>query len=184
MARPFRHVRCNPRESVIFAVSKKSERFFSEKYDGYAVLGILKCSERHNEALSIIQKTGLPKSLLVDNELAPGYVRLNVPTKRLINDIKVTINSEGCPNSIAITEAQKQSLERVYLMYEKDEVKFGKAKQLFLSKWNKYPHLKILSEWWDSIPISFSILPVGEVLERTNAQRFDTSLPELESQEI
>lgn len=162
---------------------KKAKDYFSDFFNGYAVLGISKKTETYNEALAIIQESGLPNSLLVDNELMPGYARINVSTQRSIGSMEfvqqVVEENEVRLKTIPISDNQIQSLKKVCTMYETDEKQLEQVKKLFMSKWNEHPHLKMLSEWWDSISVPFHILLVGHALARTNARRLDTSIPEL-----
>ena len=167
---------------------KKAKEFFADCYEGYAVVGIAKESEKYNEALLVLQEAGLPQSLLVNNELVPGYVRINTSNQNSLAKIKIdqriVMGNRLELKAVPITENQIQSLKKIWSMYEMDKEKLDHVRQLFESKWNEYPHLKMLSEWWDTITVVFHILLVGQALARTNARRFDTSIPELENLEI
>ena len=167
---------------------KKAKDYFSDFFDGYVVLGISKKSEIYDEALAVFQESGLPTSLLVDNELMPGYVRISVPTQGSIESMKfvqqVVVQHEVRLKTVPISDNQIQSLKKILSMYETDEKQLEQVKKLFESKWNEHPHLKMLSEWWDSISVPFQILFVGHALARTNARRLDTSIPELKDPEV
>ena len=54
-----------------------------------------------------------------------------------------------------------------------------KAVNAFLTEWDKYPALKKLRDFYETIPYAFTITQIGKVLAYTNAKRCDNSIPDM-----
>jgi hypothetical protein len=48
-----------------------------------------------------------------------------------------------------------------------------------MEEWNKYPNLKLVRDWWDSLPCYFTITPVGAALANAYAHGREPSVPSL-----
>ena len=162
---------------------KKLDEYYLKRLPGYSGAGICIDSEVYKNARKQLEDVGLSSSVLVQNELLEGYVRLPVVTKSAIKDItwsqRTIVDGKLSIVSTPINETEISTLESIWDMYSTD----AKAKQLanaaFMSMWDSYPSLKRLHVWWDSLPVAFKITHVGTVLAHTNARRCDKSIPEL-----
>lgn len=162
---------------------KKFDDYYPERLCGYSCAGININSEAYSNALKLLEDTRLHPSFLVPNELLEGYVRLPVVTKQEINNIvkvvKITVNGQPSTIQKPVDEKEVLALNAIWDMYSTDVEATQLAKSAFISMWDSYPSLKKLHVWWDSLPLSFTITHVGNVLAHTNARRCDESLPEL-----
>lgn len=167
-----------------FGGLKKIQQWYSEKLPGYVDAGIQKNSEAFIKAASILDGAGLPKTLLVEHELNPGFCRIPVVNLAQIKSLSLQLSGvrHGSPFTVTSTLSDEQvaSLNSIYALYSQD----GNAKQAsltkFMEEWNKRSNLKTLREWWDSIPVAFTITSAGKVLAHSNAQRCDGTLPPMD----
>lgn len=164
----------------------KLKKICSEDLSGYVDVGIEKRSERHNNAIDMLNKSNLPLSLLVDHELNDGYVRLAIPNKENIKSL-VLVLKHRCDMDILITEkqpltdAQKNTLFSIYDMYNNDENIKNQNVLKIMEKWDNLPNLKKLREWWDNMNGTVQLTSVGKVLAHSNAQRCYKDVPEFNS---
>ncbi len=170
-----------------FGSLKKIDKYYPEALSGYVDVGIDKTSENYQEAIEIVKEADLPKDILCDHELRPGYVRLRILSIDRVDLLSVTrqqkINIGGqeiiLPIHIGITDNQKESIKKIYALYSNDAELKAQNVSKFIEKWDEYDNLKNLRAWWDAIPVSYTITPVGRVLAHANAQRCDPNLPAL-----
>lgn len=162
---------------------KKIADYYSESLSGYSAAGICIDSENYKNASSILSEAGLNSSFLVPNELLDGYVKLPIVEKKEIKNLTVTRNSVVNGNLIhqqsRINEKEIEALEAVWNLYNTDAEVKKVAVSAFMDEWDRYPSLKKLRIWWDSLPLAFDITHVGTVLAHTNARRCDKNIPEL-----
>lgn len=162
---------------------KKLDEYYLERLSGYSVAGICIDSESYRKAIKQLENVGLNSSILVQNELLEGYVRLPVVTKSAIKEIILshTTIADGKLSTVTIPINDKQisALEEIWDMYSTDANVKQLANTAFMSIWDSYPSLKRLHDWWDSLRMAFSITHIGRVLAHTNARRCDKSIPEL-----
>lgn len=167
-----------------FGNFKKIEQFYSEQVDGYTCIGIAKGTDKYNNAVSLLEKSQLPNTFLVDHELLDGYVRLPVSSKTFVNSLGIinrkTINGQLKEKHFELSKEQKDVLMNIYDLYDDDGELKNKVIERFMDEWKKRKALASLCEWWDSIPILFEITAVGDVLAHSNAQRCDKSIPPME----
>ncbi|MDR2099528.1 MAG: hypothetical protein LBP40_01705 [Campylobacteraceae bacterium] len=166
-----------------FRKLKKIKQYYPEQLDGYIAAGIKKTSENYQKAIEILNKVKLPNNILVEHVLNQNYVRINVANKNEINTFSliqpIISYEERKIYRISFSDEQKNALKSIYELYIQDDNIKNKNIEQFMIKWNKFPKLKELQEWWDSIPQSFNITMVGRVLAHANAQRCDKTLPSL-----
>lgn len=167
-----------------FGNLKKIDQYYPEQLPGYVDVGIEKNSENHNRAIEIIKSHNLPTNILIEHAFNSDFLRLCVRSKDSINELSLTIPMfhDGRLINIQQTlpEVQKQAINSIYELYSNDGNKRQNNVNSLMSEWEKRPNLKILREWWDKIPTSFTITSVGKVLAHSNAQRCDKTLPPLD----
>lgn len=163
---------------------KKLDLFYAEQLDGYVCVGIKKESENYQKALSLLNSSNLPRKLLLDHELLEGYVRLPVINKKQICSLKLVnrkiVSGELVEQPVEISSGQKNTLERIYDLYDKNEEQKKVVTDNFYLEWTKRETLNLVLKWWNDIPMAFNITAVGAVLAHANAQRCDSSIPPLE----
>lgn len=156
------------------------EKGYTDVLDGIAVVGIKIDSEPYETAKTILHKNGLPyHSILIENPLKQGYVRLNVSCIKDIEDLHFQELRNGNLYSIPITKEQKKAIKSILDLYSKDNELNAEMQKNFMAEWMKHTNLSKLKEWWDQLPRAFSITSVGRVLAHANAQRCDKNLPSL-----
>lgn len=163
---------------------KKLKQYYTERLHGYVDEGINKNSENHKKAIGILLKNSLPINILVDHELNGEYVRIIVPYKEGIDSIQIMDsrieNGKMVSFASKMTALQIESVKEIYALYVKDaKVKEANLNK-FMDAWDSRSNLRVLREWWDKIPTSFTLTSVGKVLAHSNAQRCDKTLPPLD----
>lgn len=167
-----------------FGGLKKVQQYYPEILPGYIDVGIEKASENHTKALEILDGNNLPRGLLIDHSLNTDYVRIPIPNRAQIDSIslqqQVLQGGALVVVPVRLTEAQKTAINNIYDLYSQD----GGLKQnninSFIEEWDKRPNLKVLKDWWDTIPIILTITAAGKVLAHSNAQRCDERLPPMD----
>lgn len=155
--------------------------YYSEIFQGYTCVGIQKDSDDYQRAIKILNEANLPASLLVDHELNSGYVRLNVINKDNIKDITIPILVDQ--NVIQLKKATNkdvESLNKIWNMYSNNTNSKEIVKKTFMEKWDSYNSLKTVHLWWDALPNSIMITPIGKVLAHANAQRYNENIPQID----
>ena len=166
-----------------FGKFKKFEEIFIKNLDGYVCTGIKKDSEQYLQAVKILEENRITKSILVNHELNEGYVRLSIPRKTSIeekNEVRqlLNIDNDTTNNLSKISEC----LLKIYSLYDKDVNLKKTVENEFIKEWDKKTNLKKIKEWWNSIPNSFDITAVGNMLSHANAEKYVEGIPKIEQQ--
>lgn len=166
-------VRINPISRLI-----NMDNIFKSRLDGYICAGIPIDSENHSRAKEELGKVGINPVLLVENELLPGYVRIPVVSKNEICNLRFQTASG---NEVVMHDNGEiiQTLERVWDLYSTDIKLINTVNEEFRRKWLDYDSLHKVYDWWNSIPIAFTVTQVGIVLACANAKKYDNTFPDL-----
>ncbi|MBC6680328.1 LPO_1073/Vpar_1526 family protein [Zhenpiania hominis] len=159
---------------------KKFSEFYPNAFSGYTCVGIEKESELYQSAVEILKGANIPINLLVDHELNDGYVRLNVRNKNEINNITFPVLTQA--NAIGlhkVIDSEVEALYKVWDLYSNDSKLKESVKQAFMQKWNTYDTLRTVRLWWEALPHSITITPIGNVLAHANAQRRNKKVPQI-----
>lgn len=165
-----------------FGTLKKFEEYYCERLSGYVGVGIRRDSDNYAIAIAMLQKLALPETLLINHDLNEGYVRIPVTNEDEIKNIQliISLNKDIMPQRVLLTTEQKQTLHQIYALYENNESMSRDIKKKFCDEVIKRPSFNVVREWWNKIPVSFSITAVGRVLAHANAKRNDESLPDFD----
>ena len=163
---------------------KKSRDIFAERLDGYTCVGISKESDSYNTALDLLKQINFNQGILIDNELLDGYVRLKTKSKDDFLKCSVTeYDAFGNPINVRqISDSEVEIINKIFNLYEQDASKKQQVKAKFTTLWNSFEYLTKVSNWWDSLPHSISITPIGTVLAYANAQRYNEGIPKIISE--
>lgn len=159
---------------------KKFSELYPMQFNGYSCVGIPKNSDAYQKAESLLNEVNLPTTLLVEHELNADFVRLNVINKQGIKDI--TISTFIQPNVVShrkITDQEVEILNNVWDLYSNDSKLKADFKNAFMRKWDSFETLKTVRLWWEALPHSITITPVGKVLAHANAQRYNNKIPDI-----
>ncbi|MPM80870.1 hypothetical protein SDC9_127921 [bioreactor metagenome] len=167
---------------------KKLDQYYTKILSGFVDVGIDKQSENYQKATEIIKNANLPNDILCDHELIPGFVRLqiiNINRLDLLSFYRLLkIDSNGretmLKTMIEVTDSQKEAIKKIYTLYNSNSELKSQNISKFMEKWDEHENLKQLRNWWDAIPVLYTITPVGKVLAHANAQRCDPTLPALD----
>ena len=159
---------------------KKFSEYYSAIFEGYTCVGIQRDSENHTKALEILREAHLPSTLLVPHELNDGFVRLDVRDRNSIANIQLTsINQGTLVSQRTLTPTEVDALNQIWSLYTNDPKLAEQIKHAFVEKWDSYDTLSIIRSWWEALPHSFKITPIGEVLAHANAQRYSPKVPRM-----
>ena len=81
---------------------------------------------------------------------------------------------------IPCSKEEKETLHKIVSLYDKNNEKANKVLIEFYKRFDDYPALKKVHDWWDNIPNPFSITAIGRVLGHANAQQCDPEFPSLD----
>lgn len=163
-----------------FGQFKKFIDYYSDVFTGYTCVGIQNDSENYTKALEILNESHLPITLLVPHELNDGYIRLPVRDKDSIVNISLaSIENGKVVSARKITQQEKGALNKIWELYSTDSKLAEQVKHTFIEKWDTYDTLRLIRIWWEEIPHSFTITPIGKVLAHANAQRYNPNIPNL-----
>lgn len=162
------------------SIFKNFSEYYSAIFEGYTCVGIQRDSENHTKALDILSEAHLPPTLLVPHELNDGFVRLNVRNRDSIADIQLTsINQGTLVSQRTLTPTEVDALNQIWRLYTNDPKLAEQIKHAFVEKWDSYDTLSLIRSWWEALPHSFTITPIGEVLAHANAQRYSPKVPRM-----
>ena len=160
---------------------KKVQQYYPEMLSGYVDVGIKKDSDVFAQAAQILDQNNLPRDILVEHSLDSDYLRIPITHRDQIGSIvirqKIFTNGSLGVIPVKLTGKQVEAVDSIYSLYSKDVSLKNKNVNAFLGKWEKRANLKVLKEWWDSIPMILTITSAGKVLAHSNAQRCDNNLP-------
>ncbi|NLE00843.1 MAG: hypothetical protein GX640_13325, partial [Fibrobacter sp.] len=171
-----------------FGSMKKINQYYSEQFSGYVDAGIDKGTEDFQKALTFVKESNLPGDILCDHELRPGYARLRILNIDRLDLVaikslhQVNLNGQivSLPMQSQLSDEQKQTIKTIYGLYSKESNLRDDNIVEFFKLWDTHESLRILRNWWDSIPGAFALTAVGRVLAHANAQRCDPTLPALD----
>lgn len=154
---------------------RKMDEYYANRLNGYVCTGIQRVSDDYKRAVEILAKVHITSNLLVDNECLDGYVRLDIRSENVINEMVVPSTT----GTIPLSAEQIDAIRRVWALYTKDARLKRQAERKFIELWDNHEALSLLKEWWDKITVCFDITQVGRVLAYTNAKRCDRNIPDL-----
>lgn len=168
-------VRCNS-----ISTFKKFSEYYPICFEGYSCVGIPKNTEIYQKAETLLKEANLPTTVLIEHELNKEYVRLNVRNRNSIKDMRIPIFVE--PNTVLLrnlSEEEINVLNSIWDLYSNDAKLKEEFKKAFMEKWDSFDTLKSVRLWWESLPNSIVITPVGKVLAHANAQKYNKQVPDI-----
>lgn len=158
---------------------KKLEDYWEERFSGFFAVGIKKDGEKWDIIEKKLESVNLSTSVLVDNVLIEGYLLLPIIYKNKIEKLVYQTSVDGKMVKSPITEDQKKVLYDILEMYDRSNDLKQKVKKAFVEKIDSYENLKIVRQWWNSIPHALNVTSVGRILAHVDAKRCEPSLPDL-----
>lgn len=114
----------------------------------------------------------------VPHGLKPGFVKLCVDDD--IENIHINITGDsGVILRVPLSQEQKVVMSKAISIVRKDESSNDNLKSHLIEKMDNYSNIKTIKEWWNKLPVYFSITPAGEALANAYAQGKDPSVPSL-----
>ncbi len=156
---------------------KLFEEILFNRLRGYFTKGIEKDSELYKDTIEKLKNNSIPVSVLVDHELNPNHVRIEVIK---IEDIDsffiVTPNGKNIP----FTEIQKNVLTEIWDSYQNDNSCEQIIKETLNNKIKEFVYLNKVKEWWNenTKPV-LAINSIGNVVAHTNAKRLYKDIPDM-----
>lgn len=150
------------------SVSRMFEDHIDKIFDGYICLGIKQGSSEQEMANRILQSVCLSPTILVSNELAPGYLRIPLSTKRHLNIALI----ENRP----IMDIEKHAIEHVWSLYSMNPLELDNIKRVFIAKWDEQPALKQFHMWFNKIQRSIELTEIGNVICTANIKQHTSEI--------
>ena len=110
-------------------------------------------------------------SIIVPHELHQGYFRLCIFSDNIIDFL--TINKEGFSRGLTLEE--KTTIRKLYNMQTMDAQNSEEIDKNFVSLFKTFPKLKQFLEWWDNIPIPFTLTATANLILNTYLEVADKS---------
>ena len=148
---------------------KKIKEVIPSVVPGYMDVGILKGSENHWKAISLLAWQGLPLDILVEHDLNKDYLRVNLLRRGMIDEVGLGESPDG--PMYCLTKSQRNAIESLYDLYVQDESLRRENISKFIEEWDKWPSLRALRLWWDAVKEYPEITSIGSVLAQANAER-------------
>jgi len=164
---------------------KKMEEFLSNKL-ACLPMGIKRNSPEYNEMLLELHKVGLydrkekiaelyednrdnrnalkiEMPLFKEHPLREGFLICVVPPKYFIDDgsIIVKVNEGSKEFDLPLNEEQYLAYKHLSEITYKDGRNVESLKSNLIKEWNNYETLNKVMVWWNQLPISFEITPIG-----------------------
>ena len=157
---------------------KKLIEYIPSQLSKYLVSGVEVDSESLNNIRKDFEQCGIPTKCLIPHPLKPNYVRLTVSAN--VEDIFITKTlGNGNVLNMPLNEEQKKVMSNAIAILRKDESTNPTMRNKLMEEWNKYPNLKLVRDWWDSLPCYFTITPVGAALANAYAHGREPDVPSL-----
>lgn len=157
---------------------RQSQDFFSGKFEEQLVVGVEKGCDAYVRIQNDLQSVGLPvDAILVPHPLKPNYVKF--ASAQDVKDLSYMQNVGGRLIKINFTDQQREVLQRVADELRKSEASLPKMQVAFMQEGDKYPYLKMVRQWWDSLDSAPILTPVGEALANAYSRTKDSSIPKL-----
>lgn len=170
-------IRINKQSSFL-----KLEDFYKKRLEGYCCIGIKKDTDNYTKAIEVLKQKRLD-GFLIEHELNPNYLRLSFPNNNSIESyVGMIWGFDGKELKIErnkLKKEEKETLHKVYNMYEKDSVLFNQVYNKFVEEIRKRDNLNKIKIWLESIPCAFDITSIGKVLAHANAQKCYDKFPPL-----
>ena len=143
----------------------------------YLVSGVLKDSDEYNNIVKEFEKCSIPLTCLIPHPLKNGYCILNNSLN--VDEMKITQHIGELTISKELNEEQKTAMRSAINVLRKNESGDNNMQNAFMEEWDKYPHLKRVHEWWDSLNMHFKITPSGEALANAYIRTKFPGIPSL-----
>lgn len=157
---------------------KKFEEYIPSRLNKYLISGINDNSEEYKELRNEFVKASLPTNCFVQHGLKPNFVKLSVDDE--IEKIHIDLScKDGTILRVPLSEEQKVVMSKAISLLRKDESSNDGLKRSLIDKWNNHTNLKMVKDWWDRLPVHFTITPAGIALANAFAQGRDPCIPSL-----
>lgn len=152
-------IRLNPQGVGRFL---KMKDYIATRFKRQMVEGMSKNDPSFQRIKQNLTSLGIPPQIFITHPLREGYEILDIPEH--IEDMRII----ECRGTIQIfrelNHAQIIAIENAAKSINVDASQNNELKDKLIGKWNSFPTLKRITEWWDAIPLLFSITSAGKAL--------------------
>ena len=156
---------------------KKIKEYMPQQLSNYLVSGVEDNSEELSKIKLEFAQYGIPTNCLIAHPLKPNFISLN--TSSDVEQMIITKTVGGLTIKSSLNDKQKEVMNRAVTILRKDESSNAIMKDNLMKEWEKFPNLKIVKDWWDTLPCYFIITPVGAALANAYAHGKDPDVPNL-----
>ena len=148
---------------------------FEKKYTSLFDVGIKENSENFFKTIQLLKDNNIPLKIFIPHEFNPGYYRLNIASESDI-DSKLVFVTNIPEKVILLTLEQKNTLHKIYNLYETDKELRKNISINIENVLNNYPHIKTVIDWMDKIKSNFVMTPIGVMIGNANARIYSKDI--------
>lgn len=167
-------IRISPHNIAYF---KKLDDCIPMMLSKYLISGVLEDSDECNKIKDDFNECGISTKCLIPHPLKPNYVQLN--NSYDIDNMMIISKNDSTTIRIPLNDQQKEAMKRAIDILRRDESNDNTLKARIVTEWDKYPVLKEVHLWWNSIANHFSITPIGMALANAYIQSQYPGIPSL-----
>lgn len=156
---------------------KKIEEYMPQQLSQYLISGVEDNSEELNSIKSEFVQCEIPISCLVPHPLKPNFIMLN--TLLDVEQMIIIKHVNGLITYLPLDAKQKEIMNRAVSVLRKDESTNLAMRDNLMKEWDKFSNLKIVKDWWNTLPCHFTITPVGAALANAYAHGKEPNVPSL-----
>ena len=153
-----------------------------ERIPGYCCVGIKKDSDNYKKAEELfLQKNLDPSSILIDNELLDGYVRLKIAHFDRMHHLTIdTVKGTLIVKQRPMTQEEMSIFNTVHSMYSNDQTSMKQAERTFNSLLRRNPVVLFCMNWFDKLNCIINTTSIGKAIAHANAKRMYASFPDMD----
>lgn len=153
---------------------KKLEKFYYQVLFPFFTIGLKNDSEELARIRQEFDRVNIPQILLAPHPYKTDYTQLNVCKDIKKVFIKKIDHSTTTLRDFPLNEEQQKVMSAAMsIMHKQPNPDDKEMCDFFIQRWDTYPNLKTIRDWWNNIPLYFSITPMGAALANAyNATRY------------
>lgn len=157
---------------------KKMNDLMPQILNSYFQCGLMDDSEELENIKKDFEKLNIPTSCFKPHPLKQNYTILDI--SRDVDSLTITHSKGGIIIGYTpFNQSQKEAIQKAINIMKKTNIKDDEMLSALWKKWDSFETLKIVHQWWNNLPIHFTITPIGNALSNAYIHGKDTTAPYL-----